>query len=78
MDAASRRARLRGGLAGVLLVVGVFLWITVAWWLGLFHILMGLRRGLGPRLGPVAQRRLRYVEWIVAAVILVAVIVRWS
>lgn len=74
----ARRARMMAALGGVLVLVGIYLWLTAAWWLGAFHVFLGVNRLARPWYSVDMVRRLRYAEWGAALVVTVAVIGRYS
>ncbi len=76
--AARRYTRMQLTLAALLVAAGIWLWEAVAWWLGLFHLFLGVNRLLRPHLPKAALRPMRYAEWIAAAAVTVGVIARWS
>ena len=69
-----RRARMMAALGGVLVLVGIYLWLTASWWLGAFHVFLGVNRLARPWYSASTVRRLRYAEWGAALVVTAAVV----
>lgn len=65
-------------LGGVLVLVGVYLWMTSAWWLGAFHIFLGINRLARPWFPPALAGKVKYAEWGAALLVTVAVLIRYS